>query len=160
MRKKNVLNKRLFLSFLISAIIYFSNIKEFAAKEFKYHSYTEVYATFEKLAVSCSRYLKIDYAQERYGFPVTPGLCDEKPCKHLIVFMTDFSTLTADRPQIYISGLLHGDEVIGGNMLTELALFFCQNPRSKLSALYIIINFFLIFFILKRLNISLICAKY
>ncbi len=116
---------------LIFILTFFLKIDLYKNKIFMYYSYTEVLEIFENLAVTCPNLIKIDYSQERYGFPNTAGLCDGKPCKNLIVFMTDFDTLTVDRPQIYISGLLHGDEVIGGNMLTELAIFFCNNPNGN-----------------------------
>ncbi len=121
---------------ILSLIILFTKINMTSEKTFQYYSYTEVLETFENLALTCPQFIKIDYAQDRYGLPHPAGTCDGKPCKNLIVFMTDFSSLTVDRPQVFISGLLHGDEVIGGNMLTELALFFCNDQQS---------NYFLIF---------------
>jgi hypothetical protein len=75
-------------------------------------------------------YIKIDSSQKRYNLPYA-GKCNNLPCENLIVFMTDFNTMTIDRPQIYISGLLHGDEVIGATTLTELAIYFCKNSQKE-----------------------------
>ncbi len=55
----------------------------------------------------------------------------DKPCETLIVFMTDFETFDPTRPQIYFSGLLHGDEVIGATVLTDLALYMCDKQNHK-----------------------------
>jgi len=125
-------NKINFLTVLFSILMLTIKINITNQKTFNYYSYTDVINTFENLALTCSKFVKIDYAQDRYGFPNTAGSCDGKPCRHLIVYMTDFNSFSVDRPQIFISGLLHGDEVIGGNMLTELALFFCNDQQSNM----------------------------
>jgi len=119
----------LLLFFILLQILFTNQI------DFKYRSYSEIISLFENLAKKCPRYLKIDYAQNRYNLPYSHGECEEKKCQHLIVFMTDFFTFTEDRPHIYISGLLHGNEVIGGNTLSELAIFLCENPHGKIKIL-------------------------
>jgi hypothetical protein len=108
-------------------LIISSFLCEIYTKNFRYYTYDEIWDIFTKLATTCT-YIKIDSSQNRYNLP-SGGDCSGKPCKNLIVFMTDFESMSVDRPQIYISGLLHGDEVIGATTLTELALYFCESKN-------------------------------
>lgn len=121
--KKNVSILRMRL-FILQLFLFFSIILEIYSKTYKYYSYREIMTIFKNLSQSCP-YIKIDTSQRRYNLP-HPGYCVGEPCETLIVYMTDFNTMTIDRPQIYLSGLLHGDEVIGATTLTELALYFCS----------------------------------
>ena len=103
-------------------------------KTFKYLNYEEIWKIFENLSKNCSQYVKIDTSQNRYGLP-SAGKCGEKgdkPCENLIVFLTDFETLDPSRPQVYFSGLVHGDEVIGATVLTEFAQYLCDKNTPKL----------------------------
>jgi hypothetical protein len=99
-------------------------------KTYKYLSYDEIFQIFKDLSETCSHYIRIDTSQRRYNLPHA-GDCGSRPCSNLIVFMTDFATLEVNRPQIYLSGLVHGDEVIGATVLTELALYLCKSPTVK-----------------------------
>ena len=50
--------------------------------------------------------------------------------------MTDFDSYTLDRPVYYISGILHGDEVIGPSSVTEFSKYFCDSYNLKKNSLY------------------------
>jgi hypothetical protein len=115
-----------YLNFIlvIFAIIYQVNLKKF-----RYYSYKEIWDIFRNLAKTCP-FIKIDSSQNRYKLPFA-GNCHGQPCENLIVFMTDFNSMTVDKPQVYISGLLHGDEVLGASTLTELALYFCESTTKE-----------------------------
>jgi hypothetical protein len=69
-------------------------------------------------------------AQERYGL-MSPGSCGgNTPCKSHVVRITNHATLPDEtRPQVFFSGALHGDERIGPNTLSELALLLVHNAR-------------------------------
>lgn len=116
----------LFIFVLNAFFIFVSN------KKFRYYSYDEIISIFNDLAKKCPQYIKIDTSQRRYGLP-SAGECgkNKEKCQNLIVFMTDFNTMNSYRPHIYISGLLHGDEVIGATTLTELALYMCNNDKDR-----------------------------
>ena len=104
------------------------------SKVYKYYSYDEIFSTFKSLSQNCSHYIKIDTSQRRYGLDWVPG-CGQTDCLNLIVYLTDFDSYTLDRPQFYVSGLVHGDEVIGASSLVEFAKYFCEN-KNKTNSLY------------------------
>jgi hypothetical protein len=93
------------------------------ARSFKYRSYGEMAAYLLELNASYPELLRVEVAQDKYGLPYPPELTcgtdavtgEEVPCKHYVVHMTNHSTLAAhaDRPQVFFSGALHGDERIG-----------------------------------------------
>ena len=103
-------------------------------KVYKYYSYDEIFSTFKSLSQNCSRYIKIDTSQNRYGLDGVPG-CGQSNCLNLIVYLTDFDSYTLDRPQFYVSGLVHGNEVIGASSLVEFAKYFCDY-QNKTNSLY------------------------
>lgn len=100
--------------------------------EYKYRTYDQIMSVFKELNSTCSDYLRIDTAQSRYSLP-HPGNCGKSDCETLIVFMTDFNSLTPSRKQFYASGLVHGNEVLGANVLTELAIELCEIYQDKSS---------------------------
>jgi hypothetical protein len=98
------------------------------AKQFKYIYYDEIQTIFKSLNDTCSDFIKVTNSKEKYNISL-PN-CGDTECNNLIVYMTDYSTYNIDKPHIYISGLLHGDEILGATSLTELALYFC-NPDNR-----------------------------
>lgn len=98
---------------------------------YNYHNYNDIMTIFNKLALSCPQYIKIDTAQHRYGLDSVKGCGSlESKCENLIVYMTDFDSYTVDRPQFYASGLVHGDEIIGPTTITEFVLYYCSQKPS------------------------------
>ena len=55
--------------FLMIIIINIIQLKLTQQSNFNYRSYSEIISLFENLAKKCPRYLKIDYAQNRYNLP-------------------------------------------------------------------------------------------
>ena len=100
------------------------------AEQYKYYSYTDIFSFFESLSRTCPQYIKIDTSQNRYGLNSVPG-CGNSDCFNLIVYLTDFDSLTLNRPQYYISGLVHGNEEIGPTTIVEFAKYFCDNNQSN-----------------------------
>lgn len=90
------------------------------AKRYVYPSYGQHVSTMEQLAKDFPAYLELDTAQNRYGL-ATVGSCPGTPrdqCLQHILIMTNRETLEAEkprvrRPQIFISGTLHGNELVG-----------------------------------------------
>ena len=124
----------IFLRNYIIMNILFNTI--FSQREYNHYNYDEIMTTFEELSHSCSHYIKIDTSQARYNLDSVEGCGNNKNCSNLIVFLTDFDSYTLDRPAYYISGVLHGDEIIGPPSVTEFAKYFCDTYNIKKNSLY------------------------
>lgn len=74
-------------------------------KEYKYLDYDEITTTFTELSQNCSQYIQIDTSQSRYNLPFAHE-CGPKPCSTLIVFMTEFTSFSVERPQVNKSNIL------------------------------------------------------
>lgn len=64
--------------------------------------------------------VKLETAQEKYGFP-HPGKCENKDCETYILTITNFNN-DLNKPSVYLSGTIHGDERVGPNASMETAL--------------------------------------
>jgi hypothetical protein len=107
-----------------------------------YASYWQMVERMQRLAATAPRYVRLWSAQQRYGL-ASPGECTDAagastPCTHWVMEITDFdgaanataagagpdSVLPGDlahRPQVFLSGNLHGDEQVGPMTLISLA---------------------------------------
>ena len=94
---------------------------------FRYRSYTETVAELERLAKLRPDLAKLWSTQERYGLQ-SAGVCEGTPCKNWVLEVTDHATLSQDpdRPDVLISGALHGDEQVGPATTIELARWLIQ----------------------------------
>ena len=108
----------------------------FCQEKYKHYNYDQIIDIFTELSHTCSHYLRIDTSQARYNLDSSIGCGENKNCTNLIVFLTDFDSYTLDRPAYYISGILHGDEVIGPSSVTEFAKYFCDSYKTKKNSLY------------------------
>ena len=99
------------------------------------YDYEKIMSIFENLSKTCGHYIRIDTSQKRYNLDSVEG-CGRNNCTNLIVFMTDFDSYTLDRPTYYLSGLLHGDEVLGPTSLTNFAQYFCETYDKNKNSLY------------------------
>ncbi|KAG6976221.1 hypothetical protein JG688_00001565 [Phytophthora aleatoria] len=80
--------------------------------------------------------VQVSVAQDTYDLPYPEELqCiidDEtkatEPCKQFLVHLTNHSTLASDpeRPEVFISGALHGNERVGPNAAIELVALFAH----------------------------------
>ena len=89
-------------------------------------TYAQYSTEMTRLAHSRPDLVKLSTTQELYGLP-TVGDCGNadgsmSPCKNFVLEITNHSSRAADpeRPEVFISGALHGDERIGP--ATALAL--------------------------------------
>lgn len=123
---KNVDNILIFIIILTSIIF----IKSDKIKTYKYYSYKDIIDIFDNLKNSCKNYIKVTTAQELYNLNF-PGQCGESYCITPIVYMSDYTNKSLIKKQIFFSGLVHGDEVLGANVLTEIALFLCEINKNK-----------------------------
>lgn len=84
-------------------------------------SYAQINSEMAALVARFPEFAKLTTAQSEFGLP-SPGACgSDGPCVTQIVHLTHFATLHADRPEVYISGALHGDERVGPHSVLELA---------------------------------------
>ena len=107
----------------------------FSQKKYEHYNYDKIMTIFEQFSETCSQYIKIDKSQTRYNLDSVKG-CGNKECINLIVFLTDFDSYTLDRPSYYISGVVHGDEVIGPTAVTEFVKYFCDTYEEKKNSVY------------------------
>ncbi|ETV70241.1 hypothetical protein, variant 1 [Aphanomyces astaci] len=104
-----------------------------AATSFLYRTYQEMVQTMKALNTSYPDVVDLFVAQDVYGLPYPPELqCEEDaegvavPCKQYVLRITNESTLDADRPEVFISGALHGNERVGPQATIELALLLVE----------------------------------
>lgn len=101
-----------------------------AGARFKYRTYAETVAYLLELNASYPEVLSVSVAQETYGLPYPKELMcviddatgAEEPCKHFLVHLANHSTLADDasRPEVFVSGALHGNERVGPIATVEL----------------------------------------
>ena len=113
----------------------FINIIFAQVQQYIKYDFGQIMAIFENLSKTCSHYIRIDTSQKRYNLDSVEG-CGKNNCTNLIAFMTDFDSYTLDRPAYYISGILHGDEVLGPTSVTNFAKYFCDTYDLKKNSLY------------------------
>ncbi|KAF0700756.1 Aste57867_8709 [Aphanomyces stellatus] len=103
---------------------------------FQYRSYQEMVRTMKALNASHPNLVDLFVAQDTYGLPYPPELeCAEDdvgavPCKQYVLRITNESSVDADRPEVFFSGALHGDERIGPQATMEMALLLVDYASS------------------------------
>ncbi|GMF49155.1 unnamed protein product [Phytophthora fragariaefolia] len=105
-----------------------------------YRTYAEMTAFLLQLNASFPDVVQVSVAQETYGLPypselqciVDDGTKATEPCKQFVVHLTNHSTLASDpqRPEVFISGALHGNERVGPNAAIELVALFAHATSS------------------------------
>ncbi|TMW65885.1 hypothetical protein Poli38472_003650 [Pythium oligandrum] len=98
-----------------------------AQTAFAYRTYSQIVDAMLALQTKYPQYVEVFTAQERYGLPERSELkCTRngasEPCKHYVIKITNESTLPdAQRPEVFFSGALHGDERVGPQSAIALA---------------------------------------
>ena len=103
------------------------------AEPIRYYSYGQMVERLQRLAAEAPQFVRLYDAQSRYGLP-SPGSCTNAdgqttPCLHWVVELSNFGGAyaagspanhsqvlandLAHRPQVFLSGNLHGDEQVG-----------------------------------------------
>jgi hypothetical protein len=88
-----------------------------------YLSYSSIVGRLQALAAEAPDIISVWNAQERFGLP-SPGTCEGNSCKHWFATVTSpaanssydrelLGNPIAQRPQVFFSGNLHGDEKVG-----------------------------------------------
>jgi hypothetical protein len=97
----------------------------------RYRSYGDAIAEMRSLAAARPALARLWSTQQRYGLP-SVGSCQGTPCMNWVLELTVHETLDndPDRPDVLISGALHGDERVGPTATLELArwLLLSESP--------------------------------
>lgn len=102
---------------------------------FTYLPYRGITERLLSLAEKYPGIIKLDTAHDRFGLPKV-GRCSPEAttdnCETWIVTLTDHASLAADpgRPQLIVSGEVHGDEVIG----PQVVLAYLEMVAAKVAA--------------------------
>ena len=110
--------------------------RQFRSSYTKYQqmSYGDIVTRIEALKGAYPKWIKVTTAQEAYG--VSDELtCSDSPfvknaatCLNYILQITNFATLPdPERPQVFFSGALHGNERVGPVAVIELATFLLDH---------------------------------
>ncbi len=96
---------------------------------YRYLDYAALVQRMKTLADLYPSLVRLRTAQDRYDLP-TAGMCSEDvrgiqkaACRVWILELGSDSNQVADKPQVLLSGALHGNERIGPTTLVELATF-------------------------------------
>lgn len=129
------------LSYIISILLVLSPYT--TAKPFKYLSYADIHLRLSELASAHPTLIRLYSAQQTFLLPHV-GNCTQfdttnpsqppspAPCTIWVVELSNFQTLQNDstRPELLISGLLHGDEVIGPHAVLAYIEHMLENYAS------------------------------
>lgn len=106
---------------------------------FKYRSYGEMVAYLKQLNETYPELVRVAVAQEQYSLPYPEELtCVEDdatgatvPCKQFIVHLTNHSSMPdVDRPEVFVSGALHGNERVGPITAIELIALMAKSATA------------------------------
>jgi hypothetical protein len=109
-----------------------------AFRKFKYRTYGEITAVVHDLERRFPQWVEVYSAQQRYGLP-SPGFlaCRDETgepvaCEHWVVSVTDEASLPdPNRPEVFFSGALHGNERVGPNAVTEMLIYLLETRAEK-----------------------------
>lgn len=131
--------RRLLLASVAAAALLLSSASHAEHTPFKYRSYGKMAAYLHELADKYPEVIRLSVAQETYKLPYPKELtCVEDdasgelvPCKHFVVHLTNHSTLPdVNRPEVFISGALHGNERVGPITTVELITLMAKYATS------------------------------
>ena len=96
----------------------------FPTGAFGYLDYSAAIKALQELEALAPQFVQLHDAQAEYNV-ASPGTCAEggraAPCRQVFVRITDEATLDKDRPEVFLSGCLHGNERIGPTTVVEVA---------------------------------------
>lgn len=106
-------------------------------RQYSYYSYAAAAALLHSLASQYPSLASLSTTQAQFGLPPV-GKCkdeagQESPCLNYVLEITNRSAsplARSTRPQIYISGALHGDEQVGVVTALELCRWLTERYES------------------------------
>jgi len=94
------------------------------AQPYKHLSFAELSSTLYNLTKNFPDLIKLETAHDLYNLS-NPD-CSPFQCPIFIVTLTHFPTLDQNRPEVFISGALHGNEVLGPNVAVYLIEYMAE----------------------------------
>jgi hypothetical protein len=107
-----------------------------AARPFTYLRYGDIERELLRLEREYPGLVEVYDAQSRYKLP-SPGDCGSSgPCKQYVLRITNEATLSSDseRPEVFLSGELHGNERVGPTTVMELARLLVESHAARSNA--------------------------
>lgn len=120
------------------------------AKQFTYLNYNQIHSALVALADKYPKLIRLYSAQDRFSLPHVGNCTDpnkqanhshpSEPCTIWVVELSNFHTLPDDpqRPEMLISGELHGDEVIGPHAALAFLQYMTKNYASDVFVRHIV----------------------
>jgi len=108
------------------------------AQRYRYLTFNEISNRLHTLQEKYPNLIKLETAQELYNLPYPD--CGNVKCAIYIVTLTEFQTLTNSRPEVFISGAVHGNEVLGPNIVVYLLEYLLENYNKDTWITYLINN--------------------
>ena len=102
-----------------------------SAHAYHYLNYTETNAEIQKLAAEFPSLARAWTTQRRYGLP-SVGICAGAPCETWVLEVTERASLgrSPERPDVLVSGALHGDEIVGPLVTLELGRWLLRRQAA------------------------------
>ncbi|RLN82139.1 hypothetical protein BBJ28_00007470 [Nothophytophthora sp. Chile5] len=120
-------SSRLLLGVVVVASIAIVAVAAATVTSYKYRSYGEIVDYLLELESKYPEYAEVFSVQDKYGLPqrselkCTRGSVTE-PCEQYVIKITNESSLPdAQRPEVFFSGALHGNERVGPQAVVALA---------------------------------------
>ena len=96
------------------------------SRAYHYYSYSEIIQKFRDLNEQFPNVTSVYTMQEKYGVHAATS-CDGD-CDQIVMEITDSTTLPDEtRPEMFLSGEVHGNERVGPQAVTELAAYLLEN---------------------------------
>ena len=95
-------------------------------RRYTYLNYGQTVNEIQRLNRDYPALIELNNAQDNYGV-ASPGSCGNAPCKQYYIRVTEERTLTPERPEVFFSGCLHGNERVGPTTVVELARLLVEN---------------------------------
>lgn len=108
------------------------------AQHYRYLTFIELSNRIHALKNKYPNLIKVETAQELYNLPYPD--CGNVRCDIYIVTLTDHTTTDASRPEVFISGAVHGNEVLGPNVAIYLLEYLVENYNKDNWITYLINN--------------------
>ena len=115
------------LVLLFLSMIAQGKVSEWMEETYKYMEYTDMRREIYKMAEQYPQIMNVQTSEERFGIKHYQK-CGLEVCKLDIVTITDNQRgLSENKPQVFISGTLHGDERIGPHVAFYLIEYLVNN---------------------------------
>lgn len=118
---------------LVASVAYTSSSPVAAQTAYSYRTYAQITDQLYALQTKYPSFVEVYSAQEKYDLPLRSELACVRggvsaPCQHYVIEITDESALPdAQRPEVFISGALHGNERVGPQTAIALAEFLLDH---------------------------------